>query len=182
MKAIGYLLPPLLLLFAAGCDQKPKEQQETQREPSSAKAATSTKTYETVHVERAIDAYIKYPSTGNETEVERALAELSNEIAAVQERAGKQKGAERAASEATAQRLIEFQEKEALRFAKAKAEAREKHKDSPLSEKAKEAGEKAKEAAGKAKDVVKEALREAAEATEDAARRAKEKLDPDDNK
>jgi len=175
MKAICPLLILGSLLLFAGCDQKPKDPVEPPKEPTA--TATSTKTYETVHVERAIDAYIKYPSPGNEAEVERALAELSTEIALVQNRAAKATGEQKNELEALARRLIEFQEQQALRFARAKADAKKKEEDS-LSEKAREAGEKAKEAAREAGNVVREALKEAAEATEEAARRAKEKLDP----
>jgi len=175
MKAI---YPPLtiagLLLFA-GCDSKPKDSAEPPREPAT--ATPGTKTYETVHVERAIDAYIKYPSPGNEAEVERALAELSTEIAAIQNQAAKASGAQREELEATAGRLIEFQEQQALRFARAKADAKKKE---TLSEKARDAGEKAKDAAREAGGVVREALKEAAEAAEEAARRAKEKLEKDE--
>lgn len=176
MKANAlFLLTAGGLLFLTGCDHKPplpKDEAPEQTAPGVSSAAP--KTYETLHVERAIDSYQKYPSTGNEAEVERALSELSTEIATLQERAAKQTGAQQQETEATAKRFIDYQEKQALRFAKAKMSAKEgTEKKAP----AESLSQEAKEAVEKAKDVAKDALRDAAKATEDAARKAREKLE-----
>ncbi len=179
-------------LTFTGCEKKP-----TAEAPATATEApvAKTKTFETVHVSAAIDAYISAPSDDKAAAVDRALAELEGEIAELRQQIAKASGDEHVEVGTKIQNLSEFHTKEKARYTTAKAgaavgavkEEAEKAADAvkdgadDAADDAKDATEDAKEAikdaAHKTGDAVKETAHDAKEAVKDAAKKTGETLE-----
>ncbi len=181
-------------LAFTGCEKKPTVENAAPGAVTEAPVA-KTKTFETIHVSAAIDAYVNAPSDDKAAAVDRALAELEGEIAELRERIAKASGDEHVEVGTKIQNLTEFHTKEKARYTAAKVgaavgavkedadKAADTVKDgaADAADDAKDAAHDAKEAikdaAHKTGDAVKEGAHDAKEAIKDAAKKTGETLD-----
>ncbi len=159
-----YLLPILVVSVAlCACEKK---------EPTVIdKPTPATSNFETSRLGHAIDAYQNAPTAENVADVDRAFAELDQEIAELKQQASTQTGAPAKTARTKEDNLRAYRAKEEARFleTKARAKAQDLKADAKgVGQSLKEAGETTGEALKDAGNTVKEGFEKAADTVKDA--------------
>lgn len=159
-----YLVLPVAVIAVLGlisCEDKKPQTIE--------KATPATATAETSKLGAAVDAYNKAPTAARAADVDRAFAELNQEIAELEQRVTKTTGDERVKASEKAGNLRAYRDKEHLRYLEAQSKAAVK----PAAE---DAGDRMKEAARQTGEGIKDAAEAVKDGVKNTVEDVKEKL------